>query len=41
MNIKRKSKVVDAFMEEEMEKCKIFEKFESMTKKMVIRNFGG
>src|SRR6218665_618820 len=33
MNNKRKSKVVDTFMEEEMEKCKIFRKFESMTKK--------
>ena len=33
MNNKRKSKVVDTFMEEKMEKCKIFGKFESMTKK--------
>jgi len=32
MNNKRKSKVVDTFTEEEMEKCKIFGKFESMTK---------
>ena len=41
MNNKRKSQVVDTFMEEEMEKCKIFEKFESTTKKKVIRNFCG
>src|SRR6218665_2945611 len=33
MNNKRKSKVVDTFMEEEMEKCKIFGKFESMADK--------
>ena len=33
MNNKRKSKVVDTSMEEEMEKSKIFGKFESMTKK--------
>jgi len=33
MNNKRKNKVVDTFMEEEMKKCKIFRKFESMTKK--------
>ena len=41
MNNKRKSKAVDTFMEEEMEECKIFGKFESMTKKKFIRNFGG
>jgi len=34
MNNKRKSKVVDTFVEEEVEKCKIF-------RKKVIRNFGG
>ena len=40
MNNKIKSKVVDTFMVEEMEECKIFGKFESMTKKRkVIRNF--
>ena len=33
MNNKRQSKVADTFMEEEMEQCKIFGKFESMTKK--------
>ena len=36
MNNKRKSKVGDTFMKEEVEeveKCKIFRKFESMTKK--------
>ena len=39
MNNKRKSKVVETFMEEE--KCKIFGKFESMTKKKGHQKFGG
>ena len=41
MNNKRKSKVVDIFMVDEMEKCKIFEKYESMKKSSSEIYFGG
>jgi len=33
MNNKIKCKVVDTFVEEEVEKCKIFRKFQSMAKR--------
>jgi len=35
MNNKRKSKLLETFMEEEGEKSKIFRKFELMTKKIL------